>query len=122
MPRAGNASGGGQPGWIVKCKGWETDPNAYTYVITQAAVWPKLCRVIGKEGRTAKAIRAISLHRFYFDQQGVEGLADIAHGGFCEAVNRAFETTLAEGVRFERRVFQSLFATHPPLPERIKVF
>ena len=29
-----------------------------------------------------------------------------------EAVNRAFETTLSEGVRFERRVFQSLFATH----------
>jgi enoyl-CoA hydratase len=28
-----------------------------------------------------------------------------------EAVNRAFETTLAEGVRFERRMFQSLFAT-----------
>jgi enoyl-CoA hydratase len=28
-----------------------------------------------------------------------------------EAVNRAFETTLAEGCRFERRVFQSLFAT-----------
>ena len=48
-PRSGNASGGGQPGWIVKCKGWETDPNAYIYVITQAAVWPKLCRVIGKE-------------------------------------------------------------------------
>jgi formyl-CoA transferase len=48
-PRAGNASGGGQPGWIVKCKGWETDPNAYIYVITQAAAWPALCRVIGKE-------------------------------------------------------------------------
>ena len=29
-----------------------------------------------------------------------------------EAVNRAFETTLAEGVRFERRVFHGLFATH----------
>jgi enoyl-CoA hydratase len=28
-----------------------------------------------------------------------------------ESVNRAFETTLEEGVRFERRVFQSLFAT-----------
>ena len=28
-----------------------------------------------------------------------------------EAVNRAFETTLAEGIRFERRVFHSLFAT-----------
>mgnify|MGYP002623613768 FL=1 len=49
VPRAGNASGGGQPGWIVKCKGWETDPNAYIYVITQAAVWPQICKVIGKE-------------------------------------------------------------------------
>ncbi len=28
-----------------------------------------------------------------------------------EAVNRAFETTLAEGVRFERRLFHALFAT-----------
>jgi formyl-CoA transferase len=48
VPRAGNASGGGQPGWILKCKGWETDPNAYTYFITQAPVWPKICEVIGK--------------------------------------------------------------------------
>ena len=37
VPRAGNASGGGQPGSILKCKGWETDPNAYIYFITQAA-------------------------------------------------------------------------------------
>jgi formyl-CoA transferase len=49
VPRAGNASGGGQPGWIVKCKGWETDPNAYIYVITQAPVWKELCQVIGRE-------------------------------------------------------------------------
>ena len=28
-----------------------------------------------------------------------------------ESVNRAYETTMAEGVRFERRLFQSLFAT-----------
>ena len=47
-PRAGNDSGGGQPGRILKCKGWETDPNAYTYFITQAAVWPHVCDVIGK--------------------------------------------------------------------------
>ncbi|MEO1544747.1 MAG: CoA transferase, partial [Pseudomonadota bacterium] len=47
-PRAGNDSGGGQPGRILKCKGWETDPNAYTYFITQAAVWPKVCDLIGK--------------------------------------------------------------------------
>jgi formyl-CoA transferase len=47
-PRAGNDSGGGQPGRILKCKGWETDPDAYTYFITQAAVWQKICDVIGK--------------------------------------------------------------------------
>ena len=29
-----------------------------------------------------------------------------------ELVNRAFETSLAEGIRFERRIFHSLFATH----------
>jgi formyl-CoA transferase len=49
VPRAGNASGGGQPGWILKCKGWETDPNAYIYFITQAPVWEAICKVIGKE-------------------------------------------------------------------------
>ncbi len=47
-PRAGNDSGGGQPGRILKCKGWETDPDAYTYFITQAAVWKNICDVIGK--------------------------------------------------------------------------
>jgi len=49
VPRAGNASGGGQPGWILKCKGWETDPNAYIYFITQAPVWASICKVIGQE-------------------------------------------------------------------------
>lgn len=49
VPRAGNDSGGGQPGWILKCKGWETDPNAYIYFITQAPVWAEICKVIGKE-------------------------------------------------------------------------
>jgi formyl-CoA transferase len=49
VPRSGNASGGGQPGWILKCKGWETDPNAYIYFITQAPVWEAICKVIGKE-------------------------------------------------------------------------
>ena len=48
-PRAGNASGGGQPGWIVKCKGWETDPDSYIYVIAQAAAFSGLAKVIGHE-------------------------------------------------------------------------
>ncbi len=48
VPRAGNDSGGGQPGRILKCKGWETDPNAYVYFITQAAAWEAICDVIGE--------------------------------------------------------------------------
>ncbi|MEZ5852297.1 MAG: formyl-CoA transferase [Hyphomicrobiaceae bacterium] len=48
VPRAGNDSGGGQPGRILKCKGWENDPNAYIYFITQAPVWEKICDVIGE--------------------------------------------------------------------------
>ena len=49
VPRAANASGGGQPGTIVKCKGWEKDPNAYLYFIAQAPVWEAICKMIGKE-------------------------------------------------------------------------
>jgi len=48
VPRSGNDSGGGQPGWILKCKGWETDPDAYIYFITQAPVWGEICGLIGK--------------------------------------------------------------------------
>src|SRR5471032_2358672 len=48
VPRAGNDSGGGQPGWILKCRGWETDPAAYIYFITQAPVWKQICDLIGK--------------------------------------------------------------------------
>jgi formyl-CoA transferase len=50
VPRAGNDSGGGQPGRILKCKGWETDPNAYIYFITQAPVWEAICDIIGEPG------------------------------------------------------------------------
>ena len=48
VPRAGNDSGGGHPGRILKCKGWETDPDSYTYFITQAPIWKKICDLIGK--------------------------------------------------------------------------
>ncbi len=29
-----------------------------------------------------------------------------------ESVNRAYETSLSEGIRFERRVFHAMFATN----------
>ena len=49
VPRGGNAGGGGQPGWVLKCKGWETDPNAYIYFTVQDHAWPPICKAIGKE-------------------------------------------------------------------------
>lgn len=35
VPRSGNIEGGGVFGWCYKCKGWETDPNAYVYIVLQ---------------------------------------------------------------------------------------
>ncbi|GGI53696.1 formyl-CoA transferase [Oxalicibacterium solurbis] len=49
VPRGGNAGGGGQPGWVLKCKGWETDPNAYIYFTIQGHAWEPICRALGKE-------------------------------------------------------------------------
>jgi formyl-CoA transferase len=48
VPRGGNAGGGGQPGWVLKCKGWETDPNAYIYFTVQGHAWAPICRAIGR--------------------------------------------------------------------------
>src|SRR5258706_6427828 len=48
VPGGGNAGGGGQPGWVLKCKGWETDPNAYIYFTIQGHAWAPICRAIGK--------------------------------------------------------------------------
>jgi formyl-CoA transferase len=48
VPRGGNAGGGGQPGWILKCKGWETDPNAYIYFTVQGHAWAPICDALGK--------------------------------------------------------------------------
>lgn len=51
VPRSGNQEGSGVLGWTYKCKGWETDPNAYVYVILQRE--PKefelACKAMGFE-------------------------------------------------------------------------
>jgi formyl-CoA transferase len=47
VPRAGNASGGGQPGWVVQCA--PGGPNDYIYVIIQPQGWEPLMKVIGRE-------------------------------------------------------------------------
>ena len=46
-PRAGNASGGGQPGWAVRSKGG--GPNDYIYVIIQPPGWAVLMKLCGRE-------------------------------------------------------------------------
>ena len=33
---------------MLKCKGWETDPNAYIYFTIQGHAWEPICRAIGK--------------------------------------------------------------------------
>ncbi|GAB1340577.1 formyl-CoA transferase [Streptomyces sp. E-15] len=48
VPRGGNAGGGGQPGWVLKCKGWEEDPNAYIYFTVQEQDWGPTCQALGK--------------------------------------------------------------------------
>ncbi|MCX5427709.1 formyl-CoA transferase [Streptomyces sp. NBC_00257] len=46
VPRSGNASGGGQPGWAVKCA--PGGPNDYVYVIVRPVGWQPLCALIGR--------------------------------------------------------------------------
>ena len=51
VPRSGNTEGSGVLGWTYKCKGWETDPNAYVYVILQrgAKDFENACAALGFE-------------------------------------------------------------------------
>ncbi|MFC4113028.1 formyl-CoA transferase [Nonomuraea zeae] len=46
VPRSGNASGGGQPGWAVRCA--PGGPNDYIYVIVQPVGWKPLSSIIGR--------------------------------------------------------------------------
>ncbi|WP_049578245.1 formyl-CoA transferase [Streptomyces sp. SBT349] len=46
VPRSGNASGGGQPGWAVRCA--PGGPNDYIYVIVQPQGWKPLAQLIGR--------------------------------------------------------------------------
>ncbi|MFI9102375.1 formyl-CoA transferase [Streptomyces fildesensis] len=46
VPRSGNASGGGQPGWAVKCA--PGGPNDYVYVIVQPPGWAPIAGLIGR--------------------------------------------------------------------------
>ncbi|GLZ47482.1 formyl-CoA:oxalate CoA-transferase [Actinomycetospora sp. NBRC 106375] len=46
VPRSGNASGGGQPGWAVRCA--PGGPNDHVYVIVQPPGWKPIAALIGR--------------------------------------------------------------------------
>ena len=46
VPRSGNASGGGQPGWAVRCA--PGGQNDYIYVIVQPVGWKPITELIGR--------------------------------------------------------------------------
>lgn len=46
VPRAGNASGGGQPGWAVRCA--PGGANDYIYIVMQPQGWAPLMKAIGR--------------------------------------------------------------------------
>ena len=49
VPRSGNVEGSQVLGWCYKCKGWETDPNAYVYIVLQneAKAFDEACTAMG---------------------------------------------------------------------------
>ena len=48
VPRAGNASGGGQPGAALRCA--PGGPNDYVYVIIQPPCWEPLMKIVRPRG------------------------------------------------------------------------
>ena len=81
VPRAGNDSGGGQPGRILKCKGWEQDPElVYLFHHPSAGVGENLrphwrtdledrSRLRNSAGAPAEAERNLRAHRAMDDDQ-----------------------------------------------------
>ncbi|MFE9611003.1 formyl-CoA transferase [Streptomyces sp. NPDC006012] len=69
VPRSGNASGGGQPGWAVKCA--PGGPNDYVYVIVQPVGWRPLSELIGRPeladdpGWATPAVRLPKLNKMF---------------------------------------------------------
>ena len=46
VPRSGNASGGGHPGWALRCK--PGGPNDWIYMVIQPQIWEALLTKIGR--------------------------------------------------------------------------
>jgi len=70
----------------------------------EAEQWGMISRVVGEgEGEVVKEAITIA--------KGIASKSQITVQAGKEVVNAAYELTLAEGLRFERRIFHGLFAT-----------
>ncbi|KAJ2916319.1 hypothetical protein MD484_g4089, partial [Candolleomyces efflorescens] len=100
-------------GIIGKSRAMELVLTGRTISAKEAENWGMVSRVVGEgEGQVVKdAVAMASL---------IASKSQVAVQAGKEVVNAAYELTLAEGLRFERRVFHGLFATNDQ-KEAIKV-
>ena len=89
---------------IGKSRTMELTLTGRNWTAQEASAWGMVSRVVGEgEGQVVKeAVEMASV---------IASKSAIAVQANKEAVNAAYEHTLNEGLRYERRIFHSLFAT-----------
>lgn len=90
---------------IGKSRTMELTLTGRNFTAEEAAAWGMVSRIVGPgEGQVVKeAVEMASV---------IASKSQIAVQAGKEAVNAAFESSLAEGLRSERRLFHGLFATN----------
>jgi len=90
---------------IGKSRTMELVLTGRTFSAQEAEKWGMISRVVG-EGENEVVQEAVNMAK------EIASKSQIAVQAGKEVVNAAYELTLAEGLRFERRIFHSLFATN----------
>ena len=88
---------------VGKAKAMELNLTGRMMDATEAERAGLVARVVSLASLMDEAMKAA---------EAIAGMSLVSLMVAKEAVNAAFETTLAEGIRFERRTFHALFATH----------
>ncbi|XP_006460912.1 hypothetical protein AGABI2DRAFT_192491 [Agaricus bisporus var. bisporus H97] len=90
---------------IGKSRAMEMVLTGRTITAEEADKWGMISRVVGQgEGQVVKD--AVAMAKEVADKSQIA-----VHAG-KEVVNEAYETTMAEGLKYERRIFHGLFATN----------
>jgi len=90
---------------IGKSRTMELVLTGRTFSAQEAEKWGMISRVVG-EGENEVVQEAVNMAK------EIASKSQIAVQAGKEVVNAAYELTLAEGLRFERRIFHGLFATN----------